>query len=261
VELISLKAMEGIFPKYAYKRIKVEHFWEYFSFKIDFSFGYLLRRLRIKYPSVIPAPRDVYTAWTNGANVAGGAWFIPSANYAGTKGYIIYTTLAGGITGGAEPAWPIQIGATVIDNTVTWIAVDPASVWCKQVNDIKIEIFDNANNFVRQPEPHVVELFSTPGKQNSFIRPAPQPYDQSGYGVNFSANAPLFSSTLNFLYRFGDIVWIKFSEFERVTQLNDPNGDPAQLTSPFWSPNYIDVFLEGYYTPEKAYEAWKGANV
>lgn len=58
-------------------------------------------------------------AWAAATPYGAGAEVRPVA---GNNGFCYYT-IAGGTSGGAEPAWPTTIGNTVVDGTVTWICM------------------------------------------------------------------------------------------------------------------------------------------
>jgi hypothetical protein len=53
MELISLKDLRGIFPHYFYQRIRVDAPSLFFAEKIPLSYGYVVRRVWIKYPSYV----------------------------------------------------------------------------------------------------------------------------------------------------------------------------------------------------------------
>jgi hypothetical protein len=172
-----------VLPYFIYKRVPVTHFREYFSFKIDYGFGYWLRSIRVKYPELSPAQSDILPASIPG------------------------TTTPAGI--------------------------------------IKLEVFDNANFKARQPSPFTAELISTPGTNKCYSYAAPSPVDADGYNVNFTAEpAPNSISNLNYLYKYGDVIRIDIT---------------GQLyTGGQWSPDYIDLFLIGYYVPQKTFVMYGG---
>jgi hypothetical protein len=262
MELISLKETEGVFPRYVPLRLKVLHFWEYASYKVDWGFGYLLSRIRVKYPSIVPVGRDQFPFWAINTAITAGDWYIPSFGYVPAYNIMIYRAQNNGTTAAAgEPVWPLNAGGTVLDNNVTWKAYTPESVWCSYAPDLKIEIFDIANDKERQSEPFIVDLFSTPGREGSFYRPAPLPYNQAGFGVNASVTPPKYSSSLNFLYRYGDAIWIKFSGMQSITTIKNPETGAMDACTAFWSPSYIDILLEGYYVPQRTFKMWKGVKV
>ena len=262
MDLITLKNIDGIFPKFIYKRLRVDNVKMNFFHKIDYGFGYLLRRIRVKYPdqdsaAITGANFDAWAAETTYAE--GAIIYVPSLSTLANPPLFVCTVA--GDSGAAEPAWSVLPGSTTADDTATWTAYDPALDFGHYVNDLDLEILDNANNNPRQPSPVKVDLMTSPGRAGTIYRNAADPVDQNGYGINFSANPALFSSTLNFLYRYNDLIQITFSNIEIVDQVISPyDGTPAAVT-PFYSPRYIDLVLEGYYVPEKAFDLWKGARI
>lgn len=56
----NLDIAKNVLPYFIYKRIALAHFREYFSFKIDYGFGYWLRSVRVKYPEIAPALAGIY---------------------------------------------------------------------------------------------------------------------------------------------------------------------------------------------------------
>jgi hypothetical protein len=46
----NLDIAKKVLPYFIYKRIEVGNFREYFTFKIDYGFGYWLRAIKVKYP-------------------------------------------------------------------------------------------------------------------------------------------------------------------------------------------------------------------
>lgn len=259
MELISLKNTAGIEVKTIYKRIAVNAPVMNFSYKIDYGFGYLLRRIRVKYPEINP-PLGVadFAAWA------------PATVYAlddvvtGTGGGVnpsVFMCTTAGTSDGSAPTWNHKRGETTTETGgVTWIALDQVLDIGHFTAPLKAEILDNANNTPRQQETIPIDLMASPGRTGSIYRKAPSPVDQNGYGINFSSNQALFSSTLNFLYRYADIIWVSFSNIESVTSIITPTG--ATKTVPaFWAPGFIDVVLDGYYVPEKAFTMWKGAQI
>jgi hypothetical protein len=52
MDFINIKELTGIFPHYFYQRIQVDGKEVFFAEKIPMSYGYIIRRLWIKYPSV-----------------------------------------------------------------------------------------------------------------------------------------------------------------------------------------------------------------
>jgi hypothetical protein len=178
----NLNIAKDVLPYFIYKRVPLAHFREYFSFKIDYGFGYWLRSVRVKYPEISPALSDIL----------------------------------GNLTGSEA-----------------------------QSPTIKLEFFDNANFKARQPEPFTALLVSSPGADRCYSYAAPLPVDTSGYSINFSAAPAVKSiSNLNFLYRYGDVIRI------------DITGQAKPATQ--WTPDYLDLFLVGYYVPQKTFEMYGG---
>jgi hypothetical protein len=272
MELIAMKAMEGITARYPYVRVQVSNINQDFFYKIDNSYGYMLRRVRVKYPGkqLVPFPASMaWLALTGFSN----QWVKPTAAYTATKNPLVfYTPAPGGVTGAVEPAWPTQPGTAVVDGGVTWYGIDALAPYPSSfpyastvftrllsiANRMKVEFFDQANlDKLRQTAPVETELFLTPGGEGSYTRNAPSPFDLTAYGVNFSANPPYFSSTLNFLYRYGENIQIRFTGQRVIDQIVLPSGGIVSVT-PYWCPNFIDVFLEGYYVSEKQFQVFKG---
>jgi len=108
-----------------------------------------------------------------------------------------------------------------------------------QSERLKLEFFDNANYTARQPVPFALDFISTPGFDGATVHAAPSPADSTAFNVNMSAKPfPKSSGILNFLYKYGDTLRIDITE-----QIHDP-------ISGLWSPNYIDLLLQGYYVPD-----------
>jgi hypothetical protein len=232
-----------------------------FFYKIDYGFGYMLRRIRIKYPDINPcAGVTAFPAWAPATlYVTGNVVYDTSSTL---KNPSLFLCTTGGTSGGAIPVFNHKRLATTADGigTLVWTAYDLVKDFGDFVKDLELEILDNANNNPRQPSPLKVDLLSSPGKSMSYYRNAPSPVDNAGYGINFSSNQTFFSSTLNFLYRYNDLISLTFSNISTVTQVIGPTG--AAYTVPaFFSPSYIDVVLEGYYVPEKAFDLWQGARI
>ena len=259
MELITLKNIDGIYPKLIYKRIAVDNLKMNFSYKIDYGFGYMLRRIRVKYPELNP-PLGVadFPAWSPLTA------YVLDDVVTGSGGGVnptVFMCTAAGVSAAGAPAWNHKRGTTTLDGgAVTWIALDQVLDIGHVTAPLAAEILDNANNNPRQQEAIPIDLMSSPGRTGSIYRKAPLPVDLNGYGVNFSANQSLFSSTLNFLYRYADIIWITFSNIESVTSIITPTGSVKTVPA-FFAPGFIDVVLEGYYVPEKAFTMWKGASI
>lgn len=262
MDLIDLSRIDGTFPRFIYKRLETAGPKCTFFSKIEYGFGYLLRRLRVKYPDVNPSASTTdYPIWTaNNAYNAGDVIYSPVLSAAIPNPPVFICTVPGQ-SGGGEPApWNLLRGGTTIDNAVTWTTYDPVLDFGAFVPDLSLEVLDHANNTPRQPSPVKVDLLTSPGRAGSIYRNAPSPADNDIFSVNFSSNQPLFSSTLNFLYRYGDLIEITFSGIETVTQLTGPGGILVTVPA-FYSPSFIDVVLEGYCVPEKAFDLWKGARI
>lgn len=55
----NLDIAKNVLPYFIYKRLALGHFREYFTFKIDYGFGYWLRSVRVKYPELSPALANI----------------------------------------------------------------------------------------------------------------------------------------------------------------------------------------------------------
>lgn len=66
---------------------------------------------------VITKVNVTYSAWTGTTSYSAGAKVRPTV-----ENTIYYEVLTGGTSSGTEPTWPITLGTTVTDGTVTWIA-------------------------------------------------------------------------------------------------------------------------------------------
>ena len=60
------------------------------------------------------------TLWAGASLFSANAKVSPTVNNG-----LFYTTVAGGTSGSSEPAWPLIVGASVLDGTVTWVCVGP----------------------------------------------------------------------------------------------------------------------------------------
>lgn len=58
---INYDIAKNVYPYFIYKRIPLAHYREYFTFKIEYGFGYWLRSIRVKYPEISPALTDIIT--------------------------------------------------------------------------------------------------------------------------------------------------------------------------------------------------------
>ena len=228
-----------LYPKFIYQRIQIDKAVQPFFYKIDFSSGYFLRRAHCKYPSL--CKDTTLPAWSPGAAVAPGDFFLPSVAWQNAnKGnnLLLQDTGAGGLTGLIEPVWSLVHGDTTADNTVTWLNVSQYSIPCPQ---LKIEFFDNAHYLARQPEPIPFDLIGTPAAQDAFLIDAPNPVDLDGYGLNFNVpNPPTLSASLNWTYKYGDVIKLQITGQTEYTNF---------IGSKQWTPNFVDLFLIGYYLP------------
>ena len=55
----NLDIAKNVLPYFIYKRIPLAHYREYFSFKIEYGFGYWLRGVRVKYPCLAPKRSNI----------------------------------------------------------------------------------------------------------------------------------------------------------------------------------------------------------
>lgn len=110
----------------------------------------------------------------------------------------------------------------------------------------------------RQTDPIPPDLLSSPvqygignytksttfpgGSAGVYYSGAPKAVDQSGYGVNATAQAFTSLKFLNYFYVSGDAIRVDFT-----TTLN------------LSAPAYLDCMLGGYYIPDRALDYWKGA--
>lgn len=62
------------------------------------------------------------TAWTAATAIVAGAFVKPAAAANGQIALLYECTTAGTTHAATEPTWPTTVGATVVDNTVTWTA-------------------------------------------------------------------------------------------------------------------------------------------
>lgn len=270
MELITLKNIDGMYPRYLYKRLTVNSPKMNFMYKIDYGFGYLLRRIRVKYPDlnqpVLVAPPAVptteFTPWTLGTVYAPGDIVYSPTHVAAMKNPPVFMCTVGGTSGAAEPIWNMFRGDVMADgpDTLMWQNLDLALDCGHFVSDLDVEIIDQANDNPRQPSPVKIDLMSSPGRAGTLFKNVNVPALTGVREIAWTANQALFSSTLNFLYRYNDLIFITFSNIEYVSSIVAPDGN-SHVVTPFYSPSYIDVFLEGYYVPEKAFDLWKGARL
>ena len=81
---IDLQTAKDTLPYFIYKRIPIAHFREYFTFRIDYGFGYLLRSVRVKYPELSPAFSNILASSVPGSGVTAGTMqleFFDQANF------------------------------------------------------------------------------------------------------------------------------------------------------------------------------------
>ena len=270
MELITLKNIDGMYPRYLYKRLTVDNPKMNFFYKIDYGFGYLLRRIRVKYPDlnqpVLAAPPLVptteFTPWTALAVYVAGDIVYDPALVASMKNPPVFMCTVGGAAGAAAPAWNMLRGGTTPDGAglLAWQTLDLAEDCGHFVSDLDVEIIDQANDNPRQPSPVKIDLMASPGRAGTLFKNVNVPGLTGTREIAWTSNQALFSSTLNFLYRYNDLIYISFSNIEYVSSIIAPDGN-SHVVTPFFSPSYIDVMLEGYYVPEKAFDLWKGARL
>lgn len=238
VNIFETDPQKKLFPKYVPKFIKIENSRQSFFYKVDYSSGYFLRRVYTKFPSI---QRD-YTLpqWQPNTNYGINALIRPSAAWSAThRGarIVLRNTFLAGNSGAVEPAWPLTFGQTIIDNAVTWQTENAYNIQAPRLN---LEFIDSANFFNRQPAPTQADLIGTPAQENNFLIEAPQPVDNDREGLNWNAKTPPTSTaTLNFLYKYADVIRIDITG--QVKQ--------AVFNGTVWTPNYIDILLVGYYCP------------
>lgn len=171
--LIDVDLAREVLPYFVYQPIHVLHAKEVFTFQVDYSYGYWLRHIRVKYPERL-YPGNLLNAT-----------FSPTLN---------------------------------------------------------IEIYDVADGKARQSTPFKVQLISTPGKEGATQQAAAAPVDTNNFGIEFTADPAIKSvSNLNFLFRSGGAFKIEFS------------GQEYKSNVQLWSPEYIELFIEGYYVPRRAF--------
>lgn len=175
--IVNTDLAQEVLPYSIYDRIQTAHPKEYFTFKIEYSFGYWLRHIKLKYPE----------------------------------------------------------------------RLDPTTHAAYQFSkEIKLEIFDNANYRARELDAFTGILISSPGKEGCQKYTAANPVDNNAFSVEFSATPAIKSvSNLNFLYKYGDVIKI------------DISGMEYNATDGAWQPQYIDIFLEGYYVPKRIFDLVK----
>ena len=135
--------------------------------------------------------------------------------------------------------YSISYGYGYLLRTLKYKYPDMVSGSPVQSERLKLEFFDNANYTARQPAPFSFDLISSPGMDGATVSAAPSPADAEAFNVNFSAKPfPKSLGTLNFLYKYGDVLRI------------DVTGQLFDSGTGLWSPNYIDLLMQGYYVPE-----------
>ena len=232
------------FPRHIYKRIKIQNTTEFYYFPVDYSSGYFLRRAYLKYPSL--CKDENLLQWTPNTFYLSGSRITPSAAWKAAHPtiQIILIGLGDGTSQANEPdwlpAWPNIYGQIISDGTdpILWTTYDPYMHQCPR---LLIEFIDNANYLQRQPEPVYMDAIGTPASDRVILTEAPRPVDQDGYGLNFNTpNPPTVAATLNFLYKYGDIITIR---------ITGQKQDASAYLNPIWTPNFVDLFLLGYYCP------------
>jgi hypothetical protein len=234
-----------IFPRLVPQRVRIANQTEAFYYKIDYSSGYFLRRLFLKYPALMKDP--TLLKWTPATIYPAGTVITPSAAWQtahlGTNLALIQS-FVGGITGAVEPIWPLTFGQVIADNTAIFTT---QSAYTIQAPRLKIEFIDNAHFIDRQPEATQADLIGTPAQENNFLIEAPQPVDSDLDGLNWNAKTPpTMSAILNFLYKYGDTIKIRITGQELFLC--------SDGTTKIWTPNIADFLLIGYYCPTGAVE-------
>lgn len=177
--LINTEKSRGIFPKFLYKRITLNEETCRYTYKIDQSYGFFIRRILSKYPGFVQ-------------------------------------TYQSGVP----------------------YALTPAST-------VKVELLDIANNRVYQPSPYLVNLISTPGGHNAEM-------------TDSAKDSPRYSSILNYLMRYGDLLYIQITGQRQLTEIMVPGTETPVSVDSFWNPGYIDICVCGYYVPETSFVDMKG---
>lgn len=243
IDLFAVDPEKKFYPKFVFQRLPITKPTERFFYKIDFSSGYFLRRVYLKFPSLIKDP--TLQNWTPNFPVVPNLIIYPSLLWKSTRKSIdlMLRCLSIGQTGNIEPEWSAIHGDNNLDNTTAWRSESAYNVQCPR---LKLAFIDSANFLNRQPEPIPADLIGTPATEGAFLIEAPAPVDQNLFGLNWNTpHPPTSTSTLNFLYKYGDVIQIEITGQERQQM---QNGDFI------YCPNFLDLFLNGYYLPTGLFE-------
>lgn len=228
-----------IFPKFVPLWVPITKPEEVITYQIDNSSGYFLRKLLFKAPNLYND--QTRPKWTAGAAYNTGDIVLPSAAWlAANPGNIIalVMTAAPGNAGGAEPAWPRDIGTVTADGPLTWQSINAFSTHCPQ---LKLEILDIAADCQRQSGPMYADILATPGTDSFYLLDNPSPVDQDRNGKAWNVpKQPTTAQELRWRYNYGDTIKITVSGQQETTL---SSGAKVYL------PNYCELFLIGYYCP------------
>jgi hypothetical protein len=107
---------------------------------------------------------------------------------------------------------------------------------------VGIELLDGTGAIRWQLQPIPAQLYSAPRKDGIIIKQESNPHDQTGYGVNMSANFKPRTNTVNLYYDVGEQIFIDMTGQEYYDTSID-------LRLNQWMPNYVDLAVEGVYLP------------
>ena len=227
------------FPRHVLKLVPLTKERELFTYRIDFSSGYFLRRIFFKAPQLLKDP--TLPKWTAETAYVTGDIIQPSAVWqALNKGNNVnlIQTAAPDSSGLTEPKWPRTHGDAVPDGNLSWTTTPAYNI---QSPRLKLELFDRAKNIVRQTDAVYADLIGTPGSEGAALFDSPLPVDLDRYGLSWNTpHPPTSSATLNFLYEYGDTIRIEITGQKEITLFDG---------SKIFSPNYCDLFLLGYLCP------------
>lgn len=88
-------------------------------------------------------PGSVITEWTDTTVYAAGSFVFPTPAFNGLPRDRYMFTIAGGTSGGSEPAWVANDCGTTVDNTVSWITVNEVADVGENPFISELEIFDD----------------------------------------------------------------------------------------------------------------------